>query len=82
MSLHKYHDVTLAANDAAAYTPCLRPHWKLILTDILLKISEINPKTMYIQKIEKSTFWSKLPKGPFLHDPTQIINYKTLAMTV
>ena len=37
--LRKYHDVALAANAAAAYTPCLRPHGKLILTAILVKIS-------------------------------------------
>ena len=32
MLLRKYHDVTLAANDAVLYTPCLhvRPHSNLI----------------------------------------------------
>ena len=44
MLLHKYHDVTLAANAAAAYTPCLRPHRKHISTAILLKIRQINPQ--------------------------------------
>ena len=29
MSLRKDHEVTLAANDAAAYTPCLQTHRKL-----------------------------------------------------
>ena len=43
--------VTLAANDDAAYTPCLRPHRKLILSAILLKISQINLKIICIQKI-------------------------------
>ena len=46
MLLRKYHDVTLAANDAAAYTPCLRPHKKLKLTTILLKFSQSNLKIM------------------------------------
>ena len=53
MSLRKYHDVTLAVNAAAAYTPCLRPHRKLILTAILLKISQINLQIMYFQKKER-----------------------------
>ena len=39
MSLHKHHDITLATNDAAAYTLCLRTHSKLILSAILLTIS-------------------------------------------
>ena len=30
MSLHKYRDLTIAANDAAAYTQCVQPHRKLI----------------------------------------------------
>ena len=53
MLLCKYHDVTLAANDADAYT-CLRPYRMLILAAILLKISLINLKIMNIQKIEKN----------------------------
>ena len=57
MSLRKYHDVTIAANDAAAYTQCFRPHRKLIFTAILLKISQINLKMVRIQKIEKLRFW-------------------------
>ena len=32
MPLCEYHNVTLVANDAAAYTPCSRPHRKLMLT--------------------------------------------------
>ena len=38
MSLHEYHNVTLVANDAAAYTPCLGAHKKLLLKAILLKL--------------------------------------------
>ena len=70
MQLCKYHHMTLAANDATAYTLCLGPHRKLILTVtvILLKISQINLKIVYIQKIEKDAFRSKLPLGPFLRD--------------
>ena len=41
ISLRKYRDVTLAANEASAYTPCSRPHRKLILTAMVLKISQI-----------------------------------------
>ena len=46
MSLRKYHDVSVAANDDTAYTQSLRPHRKLILTatGILLKISQIKAK--------------------------------------
>ena len=40
MLLRKYHDVILAENAAAAYTPCLRPYRKLILRAILLKFSQ------------------------------------------
>ena len=53
VSLREYFDVTFAENDAAAYTPCLGPHRKLILTAILLKFSQTNLKIMHIQKIEK-----------------------------
>ena len=53
MLLHRYHDLTIAANDAAVYTLCLQLHKKLILMATLLKISQINFKIMYIQKIEK-----------------------------
>ena len=45
--------MTLASNDAAVYTPCLRPHRKRIFTALLLKILQTNLKIMYIQKIEK-----------------------------
>ena len=48
MSLHKYHDVT-----PAAYTEYLQSHRKLILMAILLKISQIILKIVYIQKKEK-----------------------------
>ena len=42
MSLRKYHDVELEANDAAKYyAPCSQPHSKLILTASLLKFLQI-----------------------------------------
>ena len=41
MSLRKYHDVSVAANDDTAYTQSLRPHRKLTLTTILLKIYKL-----------------------------------------
>ena len=50
MSLRKYHDVTLAINDAASYTLCLESHKKLISTAIPLKKSQFNLKIMYIQE--------------------------------
>ena len=31
MSLCKNHEVTLAAKDPASYTPCSRPHRKLLI---------------------------------------------------
>ena len=57
MSLRKYHDVTIAINDAAPYTLCLESNKNLILTAIPLKISQINLKIMCIQEIEKYIFW-------------------------
>ena len=56
VSLREQHGVTFAKNEAAAYTPCLGPNRKLILTAILLKFSQTNLKIMYIHKIEKYTF--------------------------
>ena len=53
MSMRKYHDVTIAINDAAPYTPCLESHKNLISTAIPLKISEINLEIMHIKEIEK-----------------------------
>ena len=53
MSLRKYHDVTIAINDAAPYTTCLESHKNLISTAIALKISQINLKIMHIWEIEK-----------------------------
>ena len=53
ISLRKYRDVTLAANETSAYTQCSQPHRKLILTAIQLKFSQITLKIMAIQKIEK-----------------------------
>ena len=53
MSLRKYHDVSIAMNDAAPYTPCLESHKNLISTAIALKISQINLKIMHLWEIEK-----------------------------
>ena len=53
MSLRKHHNVTFAENDPAAYTQCLGPHRKLIMTAIQLNFSQTNLKIMHIQKIEK-----------------------------
>ena len=53
MSLRKYHDVALAANDAAAYTTRSRSHRNLILIAILLNFSGINLEMMYNQNIGK-----------------------------
>ena len=53
MSLRKYHDVTIAINDAVTYTPCLDSHKNLISTAIPLKTSQINLKIMHIQELEK-----------------------------
>ena len=39
VSLCKHPDVKIAENDAAAYTPCLGPHRKLIMTAILQELS-------------------------------------------
>ena len=61
ISLRKYRDVTLAANEPSAYTQCSQAHRKLILTAMQLKFSQIYLKMMAIQKIEKLTFRSKLP---------------------
>ena len=40
VSLRKHHDALFAENDAVAYTPSLWPHRKLILTVILLNVSQ------------------------------------------
>ena len=42
ISLRKYRNVTLAANEASAYQLCSQPHRKLILTAMLLKFSQID----------------------------------------
>ena len=39
MSLGKYYDIPLAANDAAAYTACLRLNKKLIFTAYPFKLT-------------------------------------------
>ena len=46
--LRKQHDVIFAENDSAAYTPCLGPPRKLIMTAILLNFSQTNLKIMHI----------------------------------
>ena len=46
--LREHDGVIFAEKEAVAYTPCLRSHRKLILTIILLKVSETNLKIMYI----------------------------------
>ena len=51
MTLLKYQEVTLAVNNAAAYVPCLRPNRKLMLTAILLKMSQINLNTEYMYNV-------------------------------
>ena len=53
VSLCKHNNVTYAENDPAAYTQCLGPHRKLIMTAILLNFSQTNLKLMHIPKIEK-----------------------------
>ena len=54
MSMRKYHDVTIAINDAAQYIPCLESHKKPYFHRYIpLKISQINLKIMHIQEIEK-----------------------------
>ena len=44
MSLRKYHDVTIAIDDAAPYTLSLESHKNLISTAIPINISQINLK--------------------------------------
>ena len=46
----KYHNVTLAANEAA-YTPCFQAHSKIILTAFVLKFSKFKLDIIYIQKV-------------------------------
>ena len=53
ISLRKYRNVTLVANEASAYTQCSQPHRKLKLTAMQLKFSRINLKMMAIQKMGK-----------------------------
>ena len=66
ISLRKYRDVTLAANETSAYAQCSQPHRKLILTAMQLKFSQVNLKMMAIQKIEKKThFIQNYSNGPF-----------------
>ena len=67
MSLRKYHDVTLAENDTTAYIQCLRPHRKVILTNILLKFLQINLKIINIHSENRkiNILIKKYPKGHF-----------------
>ena len=51
--MRKYHNMTIAINDAAPYIPCLESHKNFILTAIPHKISQINLKIIHIQEIEK-----------------------------
>ena len=48
VSLREHHDAIFAEKEAAVYTPCLGSHRKLILTIILLKVSQTNLKIMNI----------------------------------
>ena len=50
--LREHPNVRFAENDAGAYTPCLGPHRKLILTAVLPKFSQSSVKIMYIPKID------------------------------
>ena len=56
MSLRNYHDLTLTANDATAYTPFWRPHrrlWQRLWQRFYLKFYKRNYKIMCLQKKEK-----------------------------
>ena len=55
MALRKYYGVAVAADDA---TTCTQPVWKFILTDILLKISQINLLNIWIQEIGQNKNWT------------------------
>ena len=74
MFLRKYHDITIAINDAAPYTPCLESYKNLISTAIPLKISQINLKIMHIQNRKINIFIKiTLLEGPFLCDAAHIM---------
>ena len=60
ISLRKYHDVTIAINDATPYTPSLESHKNLISTAIRLKILQINFLIVNIQTIEKKNILIKI----------------------
>ena len=78
MSLRKYHDMTIAINDAAPYTSCLESHKNLISTSIPLKFSQINRKIMHIHEIENNDFVQNYPKDPFFRDAAHMC---TVALT-
>ena len=64
--LREHHDVIYAENDAAAHTPYLGLHRKLILTAILRTFSRTYLNVMYIQKIKNyKHFAKKIHKDPF-----------------
>ena len=65
MLLRKYHDVMIAANDAAVSTLCLRHHKKLILSGILLKFHKLILKLCTLRKLKNKHFDQNYPKGPF-----------------
>ena len=65
MPLRKYQDMTLTENDAVSSPLSLRPNRKLILIAILLKISKINLKIMFILKYKNKHFDRNYPMGIF-----------------
>ena len=67
MSLRKYHDVEIAINDAAPYTPCLESYKNLISTATPFKFSQINIKIIQSGNIEINILI-----GPFLCDAAHI----------
>ena len=77
MSLRKYHDGTIAINDAALYYPYLESHKNLLSIAILLKISQFDVKICTFRKKTNKNFDQNYPKDPFLRDAAHI--YKFLA---
>ena len=72
-TLLKYPGVTLAANNAAAYIQCLRPLRKLILTVILLKISQIKSLNIMHSGNRKTTVLMKFTLRALLCDTAHIM---------
>ena len=50
MSLRKYHDVTIAGNNAAVYTLCLGPHKSLFRQILYSNFHKLIFKKMCMQK--------------------------------